>query len=137
MLFRSKKGNGGGLRTRKGLRELPYQTWFDQPIYEGLATYKKAFFSEFKHLNLSPTFEDFRGWLLKLRKSFSRGFWAKQQRLEDDDTDDDDGEEPCDEDTPAPFDNETVGGHVHYSALIGPVRNLKGKLKDLVIRYDP
>jgi hypothetical protein len=37
--------------------------------------------------------------------------------------------------TPAPFDDETLGGHVHYSALIDPTRNLKGKLKGLVIRY--
>jgi len=40
-----------------------------------------------------------------------------------------------DEDIP-PFDNETLGGHVHYSALINPVRRLKGGLEGLVIRYD-
>jgi hypothetical protein len=35
------------------------------------------------------------------------------------------------------FDNETLGGHVNYSALINPVRSLKGELKGLDIRYDP
>ena len=49
---------------------------------------------------------------------------------------DGDTEEPCGEGTPAPFDNEILGGHVNYSALIGPARNLKGKLRDLVVRFD-
>ena len=35
-----------------------------------------------------------------------------------------------------PFDDETLGGHVSYSALIDPARNLQGRLKGLVIRYE-
>jgi len=35
--YEIKKGEGGGLRTRQGLQELPYQSWFDQPFYKGLA----------------------------------------------------------------------------------------------------
>jgi hypothetical protein len=128
----TKKGKARGLRVRGGLEELPYQTWFDQSFYKGLSAFKKAFFLDFEHLDLSPAFEDFRSWLLKLRKSFSRGFRAKQQRLEEDDT-----EESRDEDTPAPFDNETLAGHVTYSALIRPARHLTGALEGLVIRYDP
>ena len=126
-----KKGEDTWLRMRQGLKDLPYQTWFDQPFYEGLAAYKQAYFSKFEPLNLSPCFEDFRGWLLELRRSFSRGFRAKQQQLEEEDL-----ERSCGKGTPAPFDNETLGGHIHYSALINPVRDLKGKLKDLIIRYD-
>ena len=136
-----KKGNGGGLRTRKGLRELPYQTWFDQPFYEGLADYKKAFFSEFKRLNLSPTFEDFRGWLLHLQASFSCGFQAKTrhnlqkkmlQRLLMGRSG-----QAEDEVKPAAIDDETLEGHLTYSTLIWPARHLTGALKGLVIRYDP
>jgi hypothetical protein len=132
-----KKGEAGGLRVRNGLQELPYQTWFDQPFYKGLAAYKQTFLLNFEHLNLSPTFEDFRSWLLKLRRSFSSGFCARQQRLREDDTREDDTEEPCDEGTPAPFDNETLAGHVTYSALIRPARHLTGALEGLVVRYDP
>jgi hypothetical protein len=91
----------------------------------------------FEHLDLSPTFKDFRSWLLKLRRSFSSGFCAKQQRLREDDTREDDTEEPFDEGTPAPFDNETLAGHVTYSSLIRPARHLKGALEGLVVRYDP
>jgi len=121
-----KKDGGGGVQMRGG--KLPFEGWFDEPSYKNLACFKRGFLWEFEALDLSPTFEDFRGWLVRLRKSFSRGFIAKQQWLEE--------EESCDEGTPTPFDDETLGGHVHYSALIGPVRNLKGKLKGLVIRYD-
>ena len=124
-----RKGETGGMRMRQG--ELPFEEWFDEPSYNELALFKKVFLLKRGCLELSPTFEDFRGWLMKLRKSFNRGFWANQGQWEED------MEEPCDKDTPTPFDDETLGGHVHYSALIGPVRHLKGKLKDLVIRYDP
>jgi len=34
-------------------------------------------------------------------------------------------------------DNETLGGHVTYSVLIGPVRKLKVGLEGVTIRYDP
>ena len=126
-----KKGKDGGVRMRQGLNVLPYQAWFDQPSYEDLAESKQAFISNIRRLNLSPTFEDFRGWLVKLQRSFGRGFMAKQQPLLEDRTDSND------EDTPAAVDDETLGGHVNYSALVGPVSILKGKLEDLVIRYLP
>jgi hypothetical protein len=41
------------------------------------------------------------------------------------------------EDEAPEFDDETLGGHVDYSALIDPVRRLKGELEGLIIRYDP
>jgi len=122
-----KKGENGGVRTRQGLKELPYEAWFDQPSYKALASYKLDSFSNLEYPNLSPSFEDFRSWLLKLRKSFGRGFRAEDRRWE---------EGSGDEGTPPAFDDETLGGHVDYSALIGPVLNLKGRLKGLVIRYD-
>jgi len=130
------KEGDGGVRMRqelKELKELPYQAWFNQPSYKALAHSKQALLFKSGHLNLSPSFEDFRGWLLKLLRSFSHGFTAKQQQqflLEDQ-------MESGNEDVPATFDDETLGGHIDYSALISPVRSLKGKLKDLVIRYDP
>ena len=100
-----KTGGDGRVRMRRG--KLPFERWFDRPLYEDLASFKHTFLS--KH-----------------------GFQSKERLPEEDDT-----EETCDESTTAPFDDETLGGgHVCYSALIGLVRNLKGKLEDLLIRYD-
>ena len=129
-------GERGGLRVRQGqgLMELPYQDWFNQESYKTLAFLKGGFFSGPIELNLSPSFEKFRRWLTDLHRSFWQGISSRQdykfelQRRKD--------EELEDEDMPG-FDNETLGGHVHYSALINPVRRLKGELEGLVIRYDP
>jgi hypothetical protein len=136
-----KKGEAGGLRVRNGLQELPYQTWFDQPFYKGLAAYKQTFLLNFEHLNLSPTFEDFRGWLPHLQASFTSGFQAKsrhdfQQKMRQQmlvGT----SEKAGDKAEPVAFDDETLDGHVTYSALIRPARHLTGALEGLVIRYDP
>jgi len=131
-----KKGKGGGVRTREGLKALPYQEWFDQPSYKALAFFKQGFFSNLGHINLSPTFEDFRGWLGDLRLAFRRGVRAKQTHEEElMFLQQQDGASEG-EDFPT-FDDETLAGHITYSALVGPVRNPKGKLKGLVIRYDP
>ena len=131
-----KKGKGGGVRAREGLKTLPYQEWFDQPSYKSLASFKQTFFSSLGHLDLSPTFEDFRGWLGVLRLSFRRGVRAKQIYEEElMFLQQQDGASEG-EDLPT-FDDETLAGHITYSALIGPVRNLKGRLKGLAIRYDP
>jgi hypothetical protein len=79
-----KKGEAGGVRMRRG--ELPFERWFDQPSYEDLASFKQTFILNLEYLDLSPTFEDFRGWLLKLRKSFNRGLLcAKKHKSEEDD----------------------------------------------------
>ena len=134
------KSGDGGIRTRLGLKELPYQMWFGQPLYKGLAAYKQAFFSNLGHLDLSPTFEDFRGWLLELQTSFIYGFQARvqhglhqrrQQMLRGT------SEQAGDEVKPVAFDEETLGGHITYSALILPARHLTGALGGLVIRYPP
>ena len=122
---------------RKGSEELPYELWFGQPTYKALASYKRDFFSDLGYLNLSPDFEDFRSWLVDLRRSFRQGIRAKeihQDELETLQENQGDGFE--DEVTPE-FDYETLGGHVHYSTLINPVRKLQGKLRGLIIRYDP
>ena len=110
-----REGEAGGVRVLRG--KLPVQQWFDESSCEELARIKEDFLLEHHLFIPSPTFEDFRDWLLELRKKFRLGFWV--QRIK------------------SSFDDETWGGHVHYPALIDSVRNLKGKLKDLVIRYDP
>ena len=75
-----RKGGGGGVRMRGG--KLPFERWFDEPSYEDLASFKKFFISECKDLDLSPTFEDFRDWLLDLRASFaSNGACTASYRL--------------------------------------------------------
>jgi len=132
------EGKKGGLRTRDG--ELPYQRWFNQPLYNDLSSFKQTFLSDLEHLDLSPAFEDFRGWLEDLHLAFRRGIRSKQihkenlmslQRRRQ-------GGRSKNEVTPT-FDDETLGGYIHYSALIDPVRHLEleGKLKGLIIRYDP
>ena len=123
-----RKGDAGGVRMRQG--KLPFDLWFDEPSYVKLAFFKKGFLLDLEYLDLSPTFEDFRGWLVKLRRSFNRGLLCAKQHKSDEDA-----MESCDEGSPAPFDEETLGGYVNYSALTDPARNLKGKLKGLVIRY--
>lgn len=130
-------GEGGGLRTRQGLKELPYQGWFNQESCKTLACLKYCFFTRYTNLNLSPDFEDFRGWLKDLYYSFMQGFRSKVDygdKLERSRWCKDEGS--GDEAMPT-FDDETLGGHVHYSALINPVRKLKGGLEGLIIRYDP
>ena len=122
-----RKGDAGGVQIRQG--KLPFERWFGQPLYEDLASFKKTFLLDLEYLDLSPTFEDFRGWLLELQISFNRGLLcARQRKLETVTVSRSKG-------TPAPFDEETLGGHVDYSALTDPARHLEGKLKGLVVRY--
>ena len=49
----------GGLYLRQGFKELPHQSWFDQPSYWTLAALKHAFFTKPTNLDLSPSFKDF------------------------------------------------------------------------------
>jgi len=125
-----KEGQSRGVRVREG--RLRFQNWFDAQDYDTLGETKSGFLTNLGAFKVSPSFEGFHDWLLKLQKSFSRGLCAKQQRLNKDDT-----EESRNEGTPAPFDNETLGGHVTYSALIQSARRLTGVLEGLVIRYNP
>ena len=137
-----KKGRGGGVRMRGG--ELPFEEWFDEPSYKKLASFKRTFLSQCKALDLSPTFEDFRGWLLRLHASFAHGFQAKdrhdaqrniqQQLLMEASEQAKDEVKPT---KPAAFDDETLEGHIKYSNLIQPTRRLTGALKGLIVRYDP
>jgi len=129
-----RKGETGGVRMRQG--ELPFEEWFDEPSYKSLASFKHTFLSKAGYLELSPTFKDFHDWLLKLHTSFFFGIQALDQR----------GvrqrmrllgmpKQAGDDVNSTAFDEETLGGNVHYSALIDPARDLEGKLKGLVIRY--
>lgn len=129
------EGREGGMRMRDG--ELPYQMWFDRRSWKILARFKRPFLFSGGDLRLSPAFEDFEDWLEDFRYAFGEGFRSKvdhrrelARRLRHRD----EGSEV--EVVPAP-DEETLGGHVQYSALIDPVRRLKGKLEGLIIRYDP
>ena len=126
------KEKDGGVRIRSG--KLPFERWFGQLSYEDLSSSKQTSISNLGHLDLSPSFRDFRGWLLKLQGSLFCGFEAKrrQQFLMEGWT-----EEPTNKGAPPTFDHETLGGHVDYSALINPVRHLKGEIEGLVIRYEP
>ena len=111
-------------------RGLPYQKWFNQQDYDTLGSIKDSFLRDMKPLELSRVFEDFRPWLAFLRYSFLAGFKIKPA--------------PVDPGLPAwmsvpsevEFDDESLGGHVDYSAIVAPVPHLTGKLKGLVIR-DP
>jgi len=129
-------GRSGGVQVRSG--KLPFERWFGQPSYEDLASFKQTFFSSSGNLELSPSFEGLRGWLLRLRKAFSLGYAAKQHhRQQQQFLLEDQMDGPSDEGTLAIFDDETLGRHVDYSALINPVRSLKGELEGLVVHYEP
>ena len=127
------EGKRGGIRMRGG--KLPYRRWFDQPLYDDLASFKETLFTQ-TYLDLSPSFKDFGGWLMDLRVSFLRGFRYKQDYNLGLVRSREEGKGPGDQGVPA-LDDETLGGHVDYSALINPVHELKGGLEGLIIRYDP
>ena len=123
--------------------KLPYRRWLNQRDDEDLGVLRHVFFFTRPAIEVSPPFEDFCGWLRALRYSLSEGFKSKLTHLSN--------EEGLPEwileqagrsagqveHTHVPFDNETLGGHVNYSAVIKPVCYLKGKLEGLIIRYGP
>ena len=122
---------------RQGLDELPYEMWFGEPTYKALASYKRDFFSDREPLDLSPDFEDFREWLEEVRLSFRLGIHAKENyedalmALRSRRRGGSEGG------VTRKFDYETLDGYAKYSTLIDPVRDLKGRLEGLFIRYDP
>ena len=123
---------GGGVRIRQG--HLQFQDWFEISNYAGLSAWKSDFFTRLKRFEVSPSFKGLRGWLRKLHRAFQDGFAAanRNQSLQEAQT-----EDSGDEDALPPFDWETLGGHITYSALIQPVRGFTGELEGLAIRYDP
>ena len=110
----------GGVRMRREPGVLPYELWFDQHSYDVLAYAKYCFLRSPATFNLSPDFEDFRNWIAAFHSSFRNGFLAQEIFQSDG----------------GAYDDETMGGKVCYPALIDSARNLKGKLKGLVIRYE-
>jgi serine/threonine protein kinase len=131
-------GNEAELRvvTREG--ELPYLMWFECHGHT-LGCVKGCFLRNMGDIELSPSFQDFGGWLLRLQYAFSCGFSAKQQHRLAQYFSRKRGqtEDPCGDATLAVFDDESLGGNVRYSSIIEPVRHLTGGLEGLVIRYDP
>jgi len=110
---------------------LPYQDWFDERNYDKLGSLKGTFFTETPAIELSPTFEDIRQWLVHLQYRFSDGFEHKfSYKKRKERVGDSAGELP-------PFDDETLGGYINYSSLIEPICRLTGELKGLTIRYSP
>ena len=128
------EGNEGGIRPRNG--KLPYQRWFNEPLYEDLASLKRDSFSDLTPHNLSPGFEDFRSWLWNLHLTFRRGIREKEIHEELADVQQGQGS-GSENEAVQNFDDETLGGHVTYSALINSARELKGELEGLTIRFDP
>lgn len=130
----SKEGERERMRVRQELQTLPFSMWFNQPSYEALSSFKYTFLSKaLGELDMSPGFEDFRGWLTAIHHSFRRGILAKgffEVSMGP-------GSEQSSGGYIPQFDNETLGGHVCYSTLINPARNLKGKLEGLTVRYEP
>ena len=126
----------GGLRMRQGLEALPYQKWFGEPTYDTLASHKRDFFSTRRGFNLSPDFRDFYDWLWDFYMSFRQGFRDEETHKDSIAFLRRQGGAP-EQGAALEFDCETLGGHVNYSALIDPVRKLKGGLEGLIIRYDP
>ena len=134
------KEDKGGLEVRPGGR-LEFRGWFETRNHATLGSAKSDFFTKLKPFKLTPSFKNFRCWLLKLQIVFYRGFTAKSRhralQVFGSQT-----EESSDEDTAAPlnppYNDETLGGHLTYSALIQLAqRNLAGKLEGLAIRYEP
>ena len=109
--------------------KLPYQKWFNALDYDTLGMHKKLFFLDMGDIELSPSFECFRGWLRKLQYLFTNGFMLK---VMDSNQKNQAGSSAGGLD---PFDDETLGGRVTYTSFIEPVRLLTGELEGLTIRY--
>ena len=124
------------LQKREGREELPYNDWVDRSSRSYLSCRKSALIRRVNNLDLSPSFEDFGDWLRALYRSLRQGYGAKQDhqiKLLDQW---EDSSQSGDDESTLQFDDETLGGHVCYSSLIDPVRNLKGELENLKIRYE-
>jgi len=132
---------GGGTDKEAGQRvvmrvgDRPYKDWFNAQGYAVLGSLKGAFFSEMPDIELSQPFEDFRPWLRALRAKFSGGFALKtfhtmQKEMQVEQAGSSVG-------TVIPFDDETLGGYIDYSSIIGPTSQLTGELEGLIVRYDP
>ena len=110
--------------------KLPFHKWFGQCDYETLGSLKGSFFLFEQSINLSPGFKDFKKWLEHLRSCFAKGFKSRPGAQQ----------EPLPWTTAEPvadvFDEETLGGHITYNAVVTPGPYLTGKLKGLVVR-DP
>ena len=123
--------------TREGT--LPYQDWFDEQHDYSLGICKWDFILKMKTIHLSPPFEDFRVWLqsvgyclyggIRYRICHPRNRSRPSWQLEE-------GGGTGEAEPTPPFDDETLGGLVDYSAIVGPTRHLKGELEGLIIRYD-
>jgi len=117
--------------------KLPYAEWFNVRNYASLGKYKSAFFLDMEPIELSPVFEGFRPWLQDLQYCFSEGFklqpapnkWARPPWMPAVTAT---GGQPV----AVQFDDETLGGFIHYGTVLAPVRYLTGELKGLIIR-DP
>ena len=121
----------GGIRVLEG--DLRFQAWFETLDFNTLGGVKSDFFTKLAAFEPSPSLAGFRGWLWGLQKMFHQGFMAKTTRtfLQR-------NEEQSGGKVALPhFDEETLEGHITYSALIQTVRNLPGNLQGLAIRYDP
>ncbi|KAF9641859.1 hypothetical protein BDM02DRAFT_3125021 [Thelephora ganbajun] len=114
--------------------KLPYQKWFDERDYATLGKNKSSFFLDTEDIELSPAFEDFRTWLQSLQIAFFEGFAFKSIHVGRRRGREYSGGSACEV---ASFDDETLGGYIHYSSLINPIRRLTGELKGVIIRYDP
>jgi hypothetical protein len=122
----------GGLKTREGLEELPFDDWFHQRVYRALSSAKVKFLSKVSvELDLSPSFEDFDDWLTELRIAFFNGFHSREAHKMSV------REGKRRRGAIKVFDDETLGGHVSYAKLVGSVRKLTGQLEGLIVRYIP
>ena len=134
---RDPEAEGGGLHTRRQQDVLPYDPWFERQPYNTLAFAKNDLLTHDLELDLSPGFEDFGDWVEDIHGIFVDGFISKQTHRRSVTQEKRRRNGRSEDKTTPEFDDETLGGHVRYQALIDPARNLKGKLKGLIIRYNP
>ena len=134
------EGEHEWLHRRQGMKELPYDHWINPSSREVLSCSKCAFFTQVKGFDLSPTFKGFDRWMNALYLSLVKGYHSKyehhskvvhQRRMRKRRKNKSGDNKPIPE-----FDDETLGGNVSYSTLIDPVRELKGELEGLIIRYE-
>ena len=106
--------------------------------------YKILFFEDKNPIELSPVFEAFRLWLVRLFSGFSEGFSPERSSRRSTSMNQESNRRQLrvggfrSSAVPralVPSDNETLGRCVDYSTIIEPTRSLKGELEGFIIRH--
>ncbi|KAK0194961.1 hypothetical protein F5146DRAFT_923660 [Armillaria mellea] len=125
------------LKVEKG-QEMPFAGWFNRSVtWDMLSDMKAGFLSNEMAIATSKSFTAFLPWLQDIRYAFGNGFQARansknpKRKLPSKFTPQ--SEQELKDRPSAPFDDETLGGHVVYSDFLDIMSDIDGN--SLVVKY--